>query len=553
MLSGPHAAPDFFTTDYMETFLGARWSVHHNSDRTGVRLLGPRPGWTRADGGDAGLHPSNIHDTPYAVGAIDFTGDMPVILGPDGPSLGGFVCPVTVAGHELWKLGQLSPGDTVRFRVVPPPAPPRAGVRDADGVIVRTPEMPGRPEVVYRRSGGANLLIEYGPPVLDIGVRLRIHALMTELEQRDVPGVIDLTPGIRSLQVHVDPDRLSVDAALDIALAAEEALGASGDVVVPSRIVNLPLSWEDEAALLAVERYMSSVRADAPWCPSNTEFIRRVNGLADVDEVREIVYRADYLVLGLGDVYLGAPVATPVDPRDRLVTTKYNPARTWTPENAVGIGGAYMCVYGMEGPGGYQLVGRTVPVWNTYRTTPDFPPGTPWLLRFFDQIRFFPVSPGELLDWRAGVLDGTRALDIRETTFSLADHREYLAGIADETAAFRDRQRAAFAAERARWEAEPPWDDPGTSAQAAANGAGEGAQGRQVTAHLAANVWRMLVDVGDMVAAGDVVAVLEAMKMEVEVTAPADGRVLSVMCAPGDLVTPGQALLTLTDDPGGVG
>ena len=71
-----------------------------------------------------------------------------------------------------------------------------------------------------------------------------------------------------------------------------------------------------------------------------------------------------YLVLGLGDVYLGAPVATPLDPRHRLVTTKYNPARTWTPENAVGIGGAYLCIYGMEGPGGYQFVGRTVQVWN---------------------------------------------------------------------------------------------------------------------------------------------------------------------------------------------
>ena len=70
-------------------------------------------------------------------------------------------------------------------------------------------------------------------------------------------------------------------------------------------------------------------------------------------------------MLGLGDVYLGAPVATPVDPRHRLVTTKYNPARTWTPENAVGIGGAYMCIYGMEGPGGYQLFGRTIQMWNT--------------------------------------------------------------------------------------------------------------------------------------------------------------------------------------------
>src|ERR1700686_3828232 len=67
-----------------------------------------------------------------------------------------------------------------------------------------------------------------------------------------------------------------------------------------------------------------------------------------------------------------------------LVTTKYNPARTWTPENAVGIGGAYLCVYGMEGPGGYQFVGRTVQMWNSWKETP-------WLLRFFDQIRFYPV------------------------------------------------------------------------------------------------------------------------------------------------------------------
>ena len=81
--------------------------------------------------------------------------------------------------------------------------------------------------------------------------------------------------------------------------------------------------------------------------------------------VENLIFDAHYLVMGLGDVYLGAPVATPVDPRHRLVTTKYNPARTWTPPNVVGIGGAYMCIYGMEGPGGYQLFGRTIQVWNT--------------------------------------------------------------------------------------------------------------------------------------------------------------------------------------------
>src|SRR5690606_24948036 len=116
VIEGPHAAPDFFTPGDIEAFYAAEWEVHYNSSRTGIRLVGPKPAWARQDGGEAGLHPSNIHDNAYAVGSIDFTGDMPVILGPDGPSLGGFVCPATVALPELWKLGQLRPSDRVRFR-----------------------------------------------------------------------------------------------------------------------------------------------------------------------------------------------------------------------------------------------------------------------------------------------------------------------------------------------------------------------------------------------------------------------------------------------------
>ena len=98
---------------FEEMLFSTDWKVHYQSDRTGVRLIGPKPVWARPDGGEAGLHPSNIHDNAYAIGAVDFTGDMPVILGPDGPSLGGFVCPAVVVKGELWKLVQLKPGDTV--------------------------------------------------------------------------------------------------------------------------------------------------------------------------------------------------------------------------------------------------------------------------------------------------------------------------------------------------------------------------------------------------------------------------------------------------------
>ena len=124
---GPHAAPEFFTRADIDELYASSYTVHHNSARTGVRLIGPRPSWAREDGGEAGLHPSNIHDVPYAVGALDFTGDTPIILGPDGPSLGGFVCPAVIASGELWKTGQLRPGDTVRF--VP--------VREADAAALR--------------------------------------------------------------------------------------------------------------------------------------------------------------------------------------------------------------------------------------------------------------------------------------------------------------------------------------------------------------------------------------------------------------------------------
>ena len=195
---------------------------------------------------------------------------------------------------------------------------------------------------------------------------------------------------------------------------------------------------------------MHGVRADAPWCPWNIEFIRRINGLDDVDDVHRIVHDASYLVLGLGDVYLGAPVATPLDPRHRLVTTKYNPARTWTPENAVGIGGAYLCIYGMEGPGGYQFVGRTVQVWNRDRRGPHF--DQPWLLRPFDQLRFHPVDGRRAA--RPARRAGRRTAGDRHRARDVPARRPPRASSPTTTPRSRrsaPASSAAFAAERAAW------------------------------------------------------------------------------------------------------
>ena len=47
---------------------------------------------------------------------------------------------------------------------------------------------------------------------------------------------------------------------------------------------------------------MKSVRETAPWLPDNLEFMRRINGLDSIDDVRKSVFQTSYMVFGLGDV-----------------------------------------------------------------------------------------------------------------------------------------------------------------------------------------------------------------------------------------------------------
>lgn len=492
---GPHGAPDVLTPAGLDRLLAGPWEVHGHADRTGIRLSGPTAEFARRDGGDAGLHPSNVIETPYALGAIMLSGDTPIIVGPDGPSLGGFCAPLCVVRDDRPKLGQLRPGDAVTLELdaasrkapddgaddraagaaspVGDPAgsgngarrPTSAGdvasrsARDdrpipevAPAVLAERPGRDGQPNVRYRRAGDENLVVEYGDPSIDFALRLRIHGLQQAIRERALPGVRDLTPGVRCLQVRFDPERLSLPRLLDELQRIEQDLPPTDELEVPAREVTMPLSWEDPEAVRAMVHYQEHVFPNAPWAPDNIEYIRRINGLPDRQAVQDVILDARHVVVGLGDVYLGAPVALPLDPRHQLVTTKYTPARTWTPENAVGIGGAFLCVYGMEGPGGYQLFGRTVPVWMR-RDEEGHTPGKPWLLRHFDVLRFELVSADELLRLRARAKDGHNVVSIRERTFTLADRRALETAHPDEIDAHRARRSAAFERERASWAA----------------------------------------------------------------------------------------------------
>lgn len=260
VIPGPQPTPEYLKPEYLKTLTESEYEVNFNSARTGIRLNGPIPQWVREDGGEAGLHPSNIHDNAYAVGTLDLTGDQSILLGPDGPSLGGFVCSVTTAKGEMWKLGQLHPGDKVHFRLLD--LDQAKEIREAEEANLRheykevvlpeqkdldyhyailAEETAAGTKIVARLDGEDNILVEYGEMELDIAIRFRVHVLMQELKKKDLP-VIDLTPGIRSLQIHFDIGKISLKEMLAAVLETNRTLPELSDVTVPSRIIWLPLS-----------------------------------------------------------------------------------------------------------------------------------------------------------------------------------------------------------------------------------------------------------------------------------------------------------------------
>lgn len=215
---------------------------------------------------------------------------------------------MTTAKGEMWKLGQLHPGDKVHFRLLD--LDQAKEIREAEEANLRhehqevvlpeqkdldyhyailAEETAAGTKIVARLDGEDNILVEYGEMELDIAIRFRVHVLMQELKKKDLP-VIDLTPGIRSLQIHFDIEKISLKEMLAAVLETNRTLPELSDVTVPSRIIWLPLSWDDPQTQLAAKRYQQTVRPNAPWCPSNPEFIRRINGLDSIEDVKKIVF-----------------------------------------------------------------------------------------------------------------------------------------------------------------------------------------------------------------------------------------------------------------------
>jgi urea carboxylase len=189
-------------------------------------------------------------------------------------------------------------------------------------------------------------------------------------------------------------------------------------------------------------------------------------------------------------------------------------------------------------------VGRTVQMWNRYRQTADFHGGNQWLLRFFDQIRFYPVSAGELLELRAGFPYGRHPLRIEETHLDLGEYLGFLEVERDSIDGFRQKQRHAFDAERERWRAAGVAEEPIVdAARPEAPALPEDCVA--VTSPVSGSVWQVKVAAGQTVEKGDTLVIMEAMKMEIAVFADTAGTVHSIHGSAGSAAHAGDTLLVL--------
>jgi len=313
----------------------------------------------------------------------------------------------------------------------------------SESVISMIEEEPDQPMVVYRMAGSNSILVEYGEVTLDLNLRVRLYLLRKAVINMQIEGVLELTPGLRSMLIEYDGLKIELNQLIEILKAVEKTLSDYDEVQIPSRKIKLPIAMHDKWTQGSMKNYMKTVRKEAPYLPDNVEFVAKANGLSDIDEVIEYFLSTEYLVIGLGDVYLGAPCAVPLDPRYRMVVPKYNPARTRTPEGSVGLGGAFLCIYPMESPGGYQLIGRTLPIWNTWQTNQAFSEHS-WLLRYFDRISFERVGEEELEEIREKAKNNKYEYEIEEDTFNVKEYNEFLKSVDEEAESFRDRKEKAI-------------------------------------------------------------------------------------------------------------
>lgn len=282
----------------------------------------------------------------------------------------------------------------------------------------------GKPSITIRQAGDRAVLVEFGDMEFDLTLNFFVLGFDAAVHEVHRDGLIESAPGFRSVLVHYDSLALRTAELIDHLDGVYDSLPDEREMSITSRLITLPIAFDDSESRTAINRYIHSVRADAPNCEggNNIDYVVRYNGLAGPEELYEHVLGTEHWTGFIG-FFPGLPFMFPVDPRHVLVAPKYNPTRIWTAEGAVGLGGPCVAIYPVESPGGYQLFGRSLPVYDLRGRNAVFRED-PLLLRPGDRVRFHRVSEGELMQLFTDVRNDRYRYEITEQTFDVGQYLE---------------------------------------------------------------------------------------------------------------------------------
>jgi allophanate hydrolase subunit 1 len=312
-------------------------------------------------------------------------------------------------------------------------------------VIDRREARDGKPSITYRYAGDRGVLVEYGEMEFDLTLNFFMLAVDAALKGRRPDGIVETAPGFRSILVVYDPALLPVPDLVEHLGSVHDSLQDEHGMTIPSRIVHMPIAFDDSTSRDAVERYVHSIRKDAPNAEggTNIDYIVRYNGFRNREELYAAVLGSEQWTAFIG-FFPGLPFMFPLDPRQTVFVPKYNPTRTWTAEGAVGVGGPCIAVYPVESAGGYQLFGRTIPIYDIRQRNAAFREN-PLLLRPGDRLQFHRVEEDELRQTFEEVHADRYRYRIEDSPFDVGAFLDWLPTIADEAEEHRRRREAAAA------------------------------------------------------------------------------------------------------------
>jgi KipI family sensor histidine kinase inhibitor len=195
-------------------------------------------------------------------------------------------------------------------------------------------------------------------------INTRVRALEYLVQQKGLPGVVEMVPAYRALLVYYDP-RLIGYAELCAALG-ELLAQADTAVLPPARVVEIPCCYTDPELGFDLPAAAARLGLDAG---------------ALVAQHSVAAYHVYFIGFTPGLPYMMSP--------ERLRIPRLDTPRTKLPPGSVGLGGGQCCIYSVESPGGFWIIGRT--------PLRLYDPGAeqPVLLRPGDSVRFRPIDRAE--------------------------------------------------------------------------------------------------------------------------------------------------------------